>query len=246
MFGRIVCFAGAFVLVLACSFAFKTLAGVTLEDLAAQMDMNLGLAQGSGGVSAGDIYWVSADGTRRDRLCSMALHETYVERRPVDMTFTNEIGASIPLVGSMFDYVDLAADGDHRGNLRIGGFVVRMRFQAEQTELEEGAPQGAPDYCEESMVRRAARGDLICIVKFSLIPEYNKFFTAYRFNSNQILIPGETFRKYGLEATRRTDVIGQKDCPRESARSWDVALRESLSILSVEVSEVEKVAATVR
>jgi len=244
MLKKILGVAAALVLALTCSFAFKTLAGVTLDDLAAQMDMNIGHAQGSGGVSAGDIYWVSGDGLRRDKLCSMALQEEYVRHNPVDMTFTNTIGASIPFMGNIFDYKDIAAGTSSGGDLRFGGFLVRMQFEAEETELMEGAPQGAPDFCEETMVRRAAKGDMICIVNYSLIPEHNKFFTAYRFNANQILIPDETFGKYGLDATKRVSQNAQHDCPREEARSWDVALRASLRILSVEVNEAQGVVAT--
>lgn len=221
----------ALLVVLVCAFTVRTVAAVTMDDLASHLKIQLGDAQLGGGVHAGDVFAIDRSRMTQVKLCSVPVDSTAVNHKKVRTTFTNSLGSSIPYFGRIFGVEGTEIDS---GSQDLAGFKVRMRFEATETRLK-GTDFGDPDpSCEARMATRAAAGDLICIVNYSLIPEDNEIFTAFSFNPIQMFVTPAVFTANGLGLPDGYfGFIGNTFCPKSSPVSWDVALRKSLRVLSV-------------
>ncbi len=209
------------------AFGFSKVAAVTLDDVASHFD--LGRAQATVGVAGGDIYAISPDGLSETRLCSLVLQDEFVDRVKVNARFSNVIGTTLPFL------TDWVSPGVAEGMMNAAEFEgARLRFEGEFTELQPEAPRDIAPDCERRMAEHANARHKICMVRSSLVPDDNKAFSAYRFDSVQVFLPDRLYVLYGMEKSDAATAIQFEACPASSALPWDVAVRKSLRIIEMQ------------
>ncbi|AVO36756.2 hypothetical protein [Pukyongiella litopenaei] len=233
MKSKLLYLAGGCAFVLASALVYRTATAITQNDVLA----NLGLGSGvlELGVRAGDVYSISPDGTRSERICGLKLDDRFVNEVNVDAIYANSMrelmpdflgflagGASLQDARSLVEVMK-TDEGKQTAQLRLVGLMTQIRKDTERADT--------PEFCECEMARHLNRRHRVCSVRSSLIPESNPELSAFNFATFSNMIPEAVFERCGLEKSEAARQIETQTCPSDTGVPWDVALRRALGVV---------------
>lgn len=233
MKNKILYLAGGCAFVLASALVYRTATAITQNDVLASLGLGSGVLEL--GVRAGDVYSISPDGTRSERICGLKLDERFVNEVRVDAIYANSMRELMPdfmgfLAGSASiqdtrSLVELMKtdEGSQAAQLRLAGLMTQVRKDTERAET--------PEFCECEMARHLNRRQRVCTVRSSLIPERNPELSAFNFATFSNMVPEEVFKRCGLEKSPAAAQIEMQSCPANIGVPWDVALRRALGVV---------------
>lgn len=233
MKNRLLYLTGGCVFLLASALVYRTATAITQNDVLASLGLGSGVLEL--GVRAGDVYSISPDGTRSERICGLKLNENFVSEVRVDAIYANSMrelmpdflgflagGASLQDTTSLVELMKSDV-GKQTAQLRLAGLMTQIRKDTEHAET--------PKFCECRMASHLNRRQRVCTVRSSLIPESKPELSAFNFASFSNMVPETVFARCGLEKSAAAKQIEMQSCPADIGVPWDVALRRALGVV---------------
>lgn len=184
---RVVQVALAAVALVATSVSLSLFATVTLLDIPPKFGLK---HQTAIEVQAGDLYAVSADGTRNDRLCSLVIRDGAVREAAVDAVYRNSIADWVPMATFLVG---------KEGQGRLPG-QTQLRFVGRYTEFREAPIATIPPDCERQALQRVLAREKLCYVDRSLVAlEAGMPFSAMVFEEHALFLPESLYEAHGFE-----------------------------------------------
>ncbi len=211
---------------MAALYAVAVLSMVRTEDVARYY--GFGQPQRLPGIDtqSGSIFAIAPDGQPRPQLlCSTVLDMGKVVHSDEKKEFYNFLAAALPFIDAILEWqLPGIPDVD-------GSYPTRITFEGKLVRLKTGASGASTEECERRMVALVGQGYRICRVRTALYREKDASFVAFGYDSDQIWIPEETFRKYGRERTPLIEKRQTLPCPAADPLPWDVAVRGLLGVV---------------
>jgi hypothetical protein len=221
------------------SFVYSTATALTPNDVLSSLGLGRNVVEI--GVRAGDIYAVSPDGARYERLCRLNLDNAFVTEGTMNTDYINSIDRALPNFLDLLQLDQALGVSAHRAPKDLASFegvFVRtdddvLKLQGVFTQLSDSTQQaGITDSCECAMARMLNKRQRVCTVRTSLISAQNPNLSAFNFARFSNMVPEDRFAQCGLPA--KSDAarsIEAMECPNSVGHPWDVVVRKVMGVV---------------